>query len=419
MNKKLIAGLAMTAVAAMTLTGCAANGGDGAEGDSVVIGRILPLTGALAGTGNRVADGSEIAREIINENGGINGVMVEYVTEDAPDDESARQAAERLLNQDIDIVMGTFGSSLALAAIPVITGEGGLYWETGASAVGITDGTYDNIYRASLTAKDIGVDAVTFAAEQLADDLGKSPEEMTVGWAGVNTSYGEDVFSGVTESAETYGMEIVLNAAYPVDSTDLNNVALQIRDANPDILILTSYDADAAALGRAMRASDVNPPVVIGSGGGHVNESWIESMGSSGNGVFNVGFSTQLNTEGLSDQAKAYYDEFIERYGESNNGAHPGAFDMNGFMGAMALFDTMMAADELTPEGIAAAADTIDIADRSNVDGSGLRFNEFGQNEAALFFVSQWQDGEIVPVFPVDLALAEPENVPLPAWDER
>lgn len=420
MNKKLIAGAAMAAVTAMTLAGCsaAAGGENDGDGGTVTIGRILPLTGALAGTGNRVADGSEIARQIINEEGGINGVTVEFVTEDAPDDDSARQAAERLLNEDIDVVLGTFGSSLALAAIPVITGEGGLYWETGASAVGITDGTYDNVYRASLTARDIGLDSVAFAAEQLAEQIGKSPEEMTVAWAGVSNSYGEDVMNGVIDAADQFGMDVVMQSAYPLDSSDLTSVALQIRDANPDVLVLTSYDADAAALGRAMRAASVTPPVIIGSGGGHVNQSWIESMGDSGNGFFNVGFSSQLNSDGLSEEAKGYYDLFLERYQDANDGALPGAFDMNGFMGAMALFDTMRAADELTPEGIAAAADAIDLADRTGVDGSGLSFNENGQNDRALFFVSQWQDGEIIPVFPEDLALADPIDVPLPGWDE-
>lgn len=420
MNQKFIAGMALTAAAALALAGCSSsNGGTSSEsGDSVVIGRILPLTGPLAGTGNRVADGSEIARQIINEDGGINGVTVEFKTEDAPDDESARKAAERMLNADIDVVLGTFGSSLALAAIPVITGEGGLYWETGASAVAITSGEYDNVYRASKTAGDIGVDSVTFAAEQLAEKIGKAPEEMKVAWAGVNNSYGTDVMNGVNDTAEKFGMDVALNAAYPLDSSDLTSVALQIRDAAPDLLVLTSYDADAAALGRAMRAADVAPPIIIGSGGGHVNEAWIEAMGDSGNGFFNVGFSSQLNSDGLSPQAQTYYDEFIERYAEANNGARPGAFDMNGFMGAMALFNTMRAADDLTPEGIAAAADAISLEDRTGVDGSGLKFNENGQNERALFFVSQWQNGEIVPVFPADLALAEPVNVPLPGWNE-
>lgn len=419
MKKKLVAGVALTAAAALALVGCSSGGDSGGNNsDSVVIGTILPLTGPLAGTGTRVAAGAEIARQIVNEDGGINGVTVEFKSEDAPDDESARKAAERMLNEEIDIVLGTFGSSLALAAIPVITGEGGLYWETGASAVAITNGEYDNVYRASLTAGDIGVDSVKFAAEQLSDTLGKAPEDMTVAWAGINNSYGTDVMNGVNDTAEELGMDVVLNAPYPLDSSDLTSVALQIRDAAPDLLVLTSYDADAASLGRAMRAADVAPPVIIGSGGGHVNEAWIEAMGDSGNGFFNVGFSSQLNTDGLSEEAAAYYDEFVSRYEEANGGAHPGAFDMNGFMGAMALFDTMKAADDLTPEGIAAAADAMDLADRTGVDGSGLKFNENGQNERALFFVSQWQNGEIVPVFPADLALAEPTNVPLPGWND-
>lgn len=419
-NKRLLRGLVLTlsAATALSLVGCASGGSEEASGDSIVVGRILPLTGPLAGTGTRVGDGSEIARQIVNDAGGINGVSVTYETVDAPDDEAARKGAERLLNEEVDIVLGTFGSSLALAAIPVITGEGGLYWETGASAVAITGGEYDNVYRVSQTAGDIGIDSVTYAAEQLSEKIGKKPEDMRVAWAGVNNSYGTDVMNGVNDTAKSFGMDVVLNASYPLDSADLTSVALQIRDADADLLVLTSYDADAAALGRAMRAADITPPIIIGSGGGHVNQAWTEAMGDSGNGFFNVGFSSQLNSEGLSPEAKTNYDEFLKRYADSHNGEAPGAFDMNGFMGAMALFDTMKAAEELTPAGIAEAADSIDLEARTGVDGSGLSFNENGQNERALFFVSQWQDGKIVPVFPADLGLAEPQNVPLPGWNE-
>ncbi|MCC4250181.1 MULTISPECIES: ABC transporter substrate-binding protein [Microbacterium] len=421
MNTKLKASiaLALSAATAVSLAGCAnGSGGAGGEGDEIVIGRLLPLTGTLAGTGTRVANGSEIARQIINEEGGIDGRQVVFEDVDAPDDDAARQGAERLLNEGIDKVLGTFGSSLALAAIPVITGEGGLYWETGASAVGITDGTYDNVYRTSQNAGDIGTDAVAYATEVLSETLAVDPAEMTVAWAGVNNSYGEDVLAGVKESAAEHNLDVVLEAAYPTDASDLSNVALQIRDANPTVLVLTSYDADAAALARAMRSQDITPPVIIGSGGGHVNEAWIEAMGDSGNGFFNVGFSGQTGVEGLSDAAQKHYAEFYERYAEEHDGAEPGAFDMNGFVGAMSLFEVMKAADDLSAAGVAAAADEIDIAEREFADGQGLSFDENGQNERAVFFVSQWQDGKVVPVFPTDIAVSEPIDVPLPGWDE-
>lgn len=420
MKKKFLTGmaLAVSATLAVGLAGCSSGGSEGADGDVITIGRILPLSGPLAGTGTRVAEGSEIARQLVNEDGGINGMQVEYTDIDAPDEEGARRGAERLLNEDIDVVLGTFGSALALAAIPVITGEGGLYWETGASAVAITNGDNDNIYRVSSTAAQIGSDAVDFAADVLAEKLGKAPGDLTVAWAGVNNTYGSDVLAGVQESADENGMDIVLEEAYPMDSADLTSVALKIRDAAPDVLVLTSYDADAAALGRAMRAADAAPPAVIGSGGGHVNEAWMESMGDSGNGFFNVGFTSQLNPEGLEPEAKELYDRFVARFAEENDGAEPGAFDMNGFVGAMALFDTMQQADEITPEAIAAAADEMSLEERTLIDGTGLAFDENGQNERAFYFVSQWQNGEIVPVYPADLALSEPANVPLPAWGE-
>ncbi|WP_234058012.1 ABC transporter substrate-binding protein [Microbacterium sp. NFH-22A-Y] len=423
MKKTLLTGLALalTAATAIGLAGCSAPNGSGeggGSGETLTVGRILPLTGPLAGLGTRVAAGSEIARQIINEEGGINGVSIEFKDQDAPDEEAARRAAERLLNEDVDIVLGSYGSAIALAAIPVITGEGGLYWETGASAVAITDGTYDNVYRYASTAQQLGADAVNFSADVIAEKLGKAPGDLKIAWAGVNNTYGSDVLTGMKAVADADGMEFVLEEAYPVDSSDLTSVALKIRDSAPDVLVLTSYDADAAALGRALRAADVTPPAIIGTGGGHVNEAWMEAMGDSGNGFFNVGFTPAVNSEGLTPEAKSTYEKFVEKFKATNNGEAPGTFDMNGFAGAMALFEAMKQAEDLTPDGIAAAADALDLPERSMPDGLGVKFDANGQNERSFFFVGQWQDGEMVPVYPLDLGLGEPRSIPLPGWNE-
>lgn len=420
MNKKVLKGVAfaLSAATAIGLAGCSTPSGSSDDtGETLTVGRVLPLTGPLAGLGTRVAAGSEIARQIVNEDGGINGVTIEFSDQDAPDEEGARRAAERLLSEEVDIVLGSYGSAISLAAIPVITGEGGLYWETGASAVAITDGTYDNVYRYASTAQQLGADAVNFAVDVVADTLGKDASDLTLAWAGVNNTYGSDVLTGMKSVADPAGISIVLEEAYPLDSSDLTSVALKIRAAAPDVLVLTSYDADAAALGRALRAADVTPPAIIGTGGGHVNEAWMEAMGDSGNGFFNVGFTPAVNPDGLTPEAKALYEKFVEKY-TAENGDAPGTFDMNGFAGTMALFEAMKQATELTPEGIAAAADALDLPPRSMPDGFGVKFNENGQNERSFFFVGQWQDGVMVPVYPLDLGLGEPRSIPLPGWDE-
>jgi branched-chain amino acid transport system substrate-binding protein len=417
--RRVVAALGVVPLTAvLAACGGSGGGGGGAEGEEIRIGQLLPLSGPLADLGTRVSRGAEIARQLANEEPCIEGAEFVWETVDAPDDQAARQGAERLVNDGIEIVYGTYGSSLALAASPVVARAGGVYWEEGATAEELTSQGVDGIFRVSATASTLGVDAVDFAAEVVAEQLGVDPSELTVAWAGVNTSYGTDVLAGVQRAAEEHGMEIVLEAAYPTDATDLSSVALQVRDAAPDVLVLTNYPTDGAALGRALRAADVQPQAIIGTGGAHADPSWVEAMGPSGNGFFNVGTSPELDVSGLSEEAQARQEDYVAAFQEEF-GEEPAGFDRMGFDGAWTLFETICEAGSADPAEVKAAAMEMELPERSLLNGDGLQFNENGQNERVSWMISQWQDGALVPVAPADLGLAEPSMIPLPPWAER
>jgi branched-chain amino acid transport system substrate-binding protein len=398
--------------------GSGGGGGGGAEGEDIRIGQLLPMSGALADLGTRVSQGAEIARQLANEDPCIEGSEFVWETVDAPDDQAARQGAERLVNDGIEIVYGTYGSALALAASPVVARAGGVYWEEGATAVDLTEQGVDGIFRVSANASTLGVDAVDFAAEVVAEQLGVEASSLTVGWAGVNASYGKDVLAGVKRAAEEHDMEVVLEAAYPTDASDLSSVALQVRDAAPDVLILTNYPVDGAALGRALRAADVQPQTIIGTGGAHADPSWVEAMGPSGNGFFNVGTSPALDTSGLSDEAQARHEDYVAAFQEEY-GREPAGFDRMGFDGAWLLFQAICEAGSADPDDVKAAARDLDLPERSLLNGDGVKFDDKGQNERVGWMISQWQAGVLVPVAPEGLGLAEPSMIPLPPWAQR
>lgn len=80
-----------TAAAGDAETTAAAEGAEteaaaGAEGGTLKVGVIGPLTGAGAAYGNAVANGAELAAKEINEAGGINGMNVEVKAEDDEND---------------------------------------------------------------------------------------------------------------------------------------------------------------------------------------------------------------------------------------------------------------------------------------------------------------------------------------------
>lgn len=437
-RRRRIVQLAAAAVLTLVAGACSSGGvgdgaGRGADGGStsgtsqpehdetrqIVIGQLIPLTGGLADMGVRMSRGAEIARQMVNEEQCLPGTEFVWNQVDAPDDEGARTGAERLLNDGVDVVFGTMGSSLSLAASSVVSRAGGVYWELGGgSATDLTERGLDGVYRVSSTATGLGVDAVGYIADVLAPQLGISAVDLTVAWAGVNNSYGLDAAAGVEQAAVEQGMTVVANLPYPGDSTDLSSVALQLRDADPDVLVLSNYTDDALVLARAMRAADVSPLAVVGTGAAHSDPSWIDGMGDDGNGYFTLGAVAEVNPDGLLPEAKARYEKYVDRY-RAEFGTEPVGMDRMGFDGAWALMETICRAGSTDRDAIAAAASQWDLPMRSLLNGDGLHFSATGQNERVQWPVSQWQAGTLVPVAPDDLALAGPVQVPLPGWGER
>src|SRR5260370_3836391 len=88
--------------------------------DSVKVGVIQPLSGPVAASGNYVRMGAEIARDWINGKGGVFGRKVELLIEDNKSDpKEAATAAEKLIIRDkVPIIVGAWGSSMTLAAMP-------------------------------------------------------------------------------------------------------------------------------------------------------------------------------------------------------------------------------------------------------------------------------------------------------------
>jgi branched-chain amino acid transport system substrate-binding protein len=94
--------------------------------DSVKVGVIQPLSGPVAASGNYVRMGAEIARDWINAKGGVLGRKVELLIEDNKSDpKEAATAAEKLIVRDkVPVIVGAWGSSMTLAAMPKLAEYG-------------------------------------------------------------------------------------------------------------------------------------------------------------------------------------------------------------------------------------------------------------------------------------------------------
>src|SRR5882724_9216434 len=83
----------------------------------ITLGAALPLSGAEAKSGGRMRDGYELAVELANREGGVDvgGARVPVklvIVDDRSDGPADQRAVEELDAQGVNVVLGTFGSSL-------------------------------------------------------------------------------------------------------------------------------------------------------------------------------------------------------------------------------------------------------------------------------------------------------------------
>lgn len=115
--KKYLA-LLLTMIMVLSLaTGC----GSKKETGPIRIGVIAPLSGGGTSYGINIQYGTKMAIDEINKDGGINGRKLEMViVDDATNPSEAVTAMQKLVDQEkVDVVVGGWGSSQVLAAIPV------------------------------------------------------------------------------------------------------------------------------------------------------------------------------------------------------------------------------------------------------------------------------------------------------------
>lgn len=100
--------------------GGGSTGGDGGDG-TIKIGFIESLTGPFAAPGQRRLWATEAAVDRVNEMGGINGREIELLVRDsATDPGQATTRAQSLINdENVELMCGTFSSSVCLAVGPV------------------------------------------------------------------------------------------------------------------------------------------------------------------------------------------------------------------------------------------------------------------------------------------------------------
>ncbi|MGG1660686.1 ABC transporter substrate-binding protein [Brevibacillus sp. NRS-1366] len=417
----------------MLVSACGSGGGDAASGgqsagqeagqasggtkEALKIGAIFPFTGANALLGDESFRGLELAVKMRNKNGGVaGGKTVEIVKGDAPDANAAQSEANRLIQQEnLKLITGSYSSAVAFAASEVTERNGVLFWEMGGISDKITERGYQYVFRANPRSATFQEKHLEFIQKELAPKLNKKPEEVKIAIVhedSLNGATGAQYFEKIAKVAN---MNIVTVQSYSAKSVDLSSVVLNVKNAQPDVIVMTSYLNDSILFVRQAKELGLNVTAIVGTGGGYSMKDFQKSVGKDAEGIFSLDFPQyKINTQftpGLEDFQKLYK----ETYGEEPRSGH----SLANFVSANALLDVLDKAGEVDPDKLRDEIIKLNVEPGKTANGWGMHFDSSnGQNILGTPYVHQWQNGELVGVWPKEIAVKE-MLFPMPKWEDK
>lgn len=237
------------------------------EGDKIILGSAISITGKYSQEGKNASDGYNLAVKMINEKGGVKIGGKSYKLEiKYYDDESTpartAQLLERLINQDgIKYVLGPYSSGTTKAAAPVTEKyKIPMVEAEGASRSLFTQG-YRYMFAALSTSEQYLSSAIDLAAE-VAEKKGKKPGDVKIAMAFENDPFSLDVRAGVVDQMKKYGMNAVIDDKLPRDLSDMTATMTKVKALKPDMLLVSGHTKGATTATRQLNEMNVDVPLV-------------------------------------------------------------------------------------------------------------------------------------------------------------
>jgi branched-chain amino acid transport system substrate-binding protein len=410
-------GLLCAAATTLLLAGSAS-----AEDKVVKIGAVFPMSGGAASIGVRAKFALEVAMDIINNAhpelgdfplaknaglAGLGGAKVDVVFADNQGSPATGQNQTlRLITEDKVVALtGAYQSGVTLTA-SAIAEKYGIPFVNGESvAANLTERGFKWFFRTTPVASDFA----KAYSEFLADMKAAGAKTDTVALVHDNTEYGTSVASTITSTFKDSGKAIALDVAYAVNATDVQSQVLQLKDKNPDVVIMISYTSDAILFAKTMQALDYKPAMLLADDAGYSDPSFIKAVGKLSQGAFNRS-SWSVGAPGSPTAIIA--DLYKKKSGDEMDDT--AAREMQGFL---VLVDAIDRAGSTEPAKIQAALKATDLKPEQLMMGyKGVKFDDKGQNILASGIIIQLQDGEnYVAVWPKAVAEKTP-MLPYKGW---
>lgn len=249
-----------------------------AQVPSVKVGILHPVTGPLAYSGAQGRAGAVLAVEEINAAGGIKalgGAKIEALLADAQSKPEVGAAEiDKLAEAGAVAVVGPFASGIALATTQAAARHN--------MAHVVDVGVVDQIVQRGLTNTfrfAPGFGKVTSTALEnlvkLNESAGKPAKTVMI--VHEDSAFGAGMAKLLNEQLPGRGFQVLDTISHPTPQRDFTNIALKIKQAEPDLVIPSNYLNEFILMARTLQQQRVRPKGIYSIlGGGASNIKFVK-----------------------------------------------------------------------------------------------------------------------------------------------
>jgi ABC-type branched-subunit amino acid transport system substrate-binding protein len=301
--------------------------GPGFCADVIKIGSPVPLTGYFAGDGAHFLNGTKVAVDEINENGGVLGKKLEIVTFDTQDlaPERVMLAADRLVGKEkVDLLIpgwGGWGQDIRAYGkydVPTFLVDASI---AARDVFRENPEKYYNIYQMVDIEEPAAYEQFIIMAEHL-------PYQFTNKSLAIITTddpWGMENGKGFRNAAKDKGWKVVVDEVVPYGTTSWLPILTKIRKEKPGIVYIEVISVpDQVSFMREFLRKPINALVHVGYAPSLMD--FAENIGADGNGILGL-WPPPAGPEYRSKEITDWVALYQKKFGENPSGTSFIAYD--------------------------------------------------------------------------------------------
>jgi branched-chain amino acid transport system substrate-binding protein len=384
-----------------------------ADTPEVLIGVIYPFSGASAQQGIDAQKAYDTALEIINNVydfelpmaktaglPGLGGAKIKLVYADHQSDpQKGRAETERLITQDkVCAVIGTYQSAVAVTVSQVCERYQIPFISADNSSPSLHRRGLKYYFRAA--PHDEMYSAAMFDFFDAMKKKGTKIETLSLFHE--DTIFGTDSGNAQLKLAADRGYKVLADIKYRANSPTLSAEVQQLKAANADVLLPSSYTTDGILLIKTMAELGYKANAIVAQDAGFSEKALYDAVGDKLDGVISRG-TFSLDLAAKRPMVGKINAMFKEKSGKDFND-----LTSRQFMGLIVMADAINRAKSTDGEKIRDALAATDMpGDITIMPWKRIKFDEMGQNNDADPVLLQYVGQKFVTIYPPQAAIAD------------